>query len=316
MRSLNLKVRQKSASDAGSTYAISAPIAAFANEYARLIDAATIACAGSRLAAPLGITPPDIVRDVLLNCGGLGNLSSLPRDIAVCCNGSLVRLTRRRSPLQSYVDPMRGLVDLSSSTVAPVEDAVALSLHHGFHYLGSPRPGGRHLGLFAEQAHEPRALLCLATVSTFDLQHLVPRLVSTASAQSTLVLSRLLALPNAPPNAMSRLLGGVFDWIRRHEPSIEMLLTYNKPNLGFFGTVYKATNWQLIGLDRKLPDMALDGEYISLRDLKSRFGSFRFDDLRLRLNERLQLMPCPYHPLEVYVQRLRRANRCSKAKDI
>jgi hypothetical protein len=85
-----------------------------------------------------------------------------------------------------------------------------------------------------------------------------------------------------------------------------MLISYNNPNLGFLGTIYKATNWQLLGLEAKRPDMALDGEYVSLRELKQRFGGFEFSELSTQLGERLKLLPPMRWPLEIYVQRLKR----------
>ncbi len=257
-------------------------------------------------AARLRISPLDILRDVLLHCGGLGNLNEIREVIVRRCEDSLRRLISRRTSVRIRI-PIVSAPIAKSARVTRVDDTTALSLHRGLHYLGSPRPGGTHLGLFAQApGHSEPVLLCLASINAFDLHHLVPRLISPREAKCSLVLSRLLSLPGAPHNAMSRLLGGVFLWLRNHQSSVEALLSYNNPNLGFLGTVYKATNWQLIGVDAKRPDMTLDGEYISLRELKARFGSFEFTDLRKKLGARLELMPAMQRPLEVYMHQLPR----------
>src|SRR5260370_4549700 len=111
-----------------------------------------------------------------------------------------------------------------------------------------------------EENKSAEAVLCHTSLNTFYLRHLVPSSIPPTMARGSVVLSRLLALPGAPQNSLSRLIGGVFDWLRKHDRSVETVLTYNNPNLGFRGTIYRATNWQMLGFEDKRPDMLLDGD--------------------------------------------------------
>ncbi len=278
----------------------------YTGELLSLLHIAEALVSRDRMAEGFNVLAIDVVRDALLNYGGLGHV---PSSIAVqssSLEASYSRLLRRRAQIPYSLFAWREPIDLGAAQIACVEEDLALALHKGLHYLGSARPDGVHLGLFAPEARDKQSgiLLALASLHVFDLDNLVPSIIAPAEVAGTRIVSRILALPCAPRNAMSRLLGGVFAWLRRHEPDIDTLVTYNNPNLGFSGTIYRATNWVLAGAELKRADMLLDGAYVSLRELRSRFGSFCFNDLRKLLGAKLEALPTPTQPLQIYLYRL------------
>jgi hypothetical protein len=280
-----------------------APTGSYAEELSSLLDAAAALRSQSGISNRIDILSSDIVRDVLLNCGGLGYAKWSATVRSARCEEALARLMSRRARVPPPLLAGPGPVDIGKASLSRVEEKLAYSLHEGLHYLGSARLGGLHLGLMSPwRAEDPTALLALASLHPFDLQHLVPDIVRCNEAPHARVVSRLLALPGSPRNTLSRLLGEVFDWLRRHDPSVDLLVTYNNPNLGFRGTIYRATNWQLAGVEHKRRDMLLDGSYVSLRELKSRFACFCYADLKAELGNRLELLPEALQPLQVYVR--------------
>lgn len=265
-------------------------------------------CRDSIAALRLAISPLDVVRDALLNTGGIGHLPVTSDEQISLCRQALDRISRRRHVLPEQFLAANRNFDLRHTALAELEEEMALLLHKGLHYLGMPRSGGQHLALYPEsRLGTGSALLSIASLHQFDLNHLVPRVLSTREASESLVLSRVLALPGSPRNTISRLLGQTFRWVGAHRKDIRRLVTYNNPNLGFDGTIYRATNWRLIATEEKSPDFLLDGSYISLRELKGRYGSFNESELLPTLSTRLTRLPASLLPLEIYVYELERS---------
>jgi hypothetical protein len=133
-----------------------------------------------------------------------------------------------------------------------VDPDSARFIHQTYHYLGSYREDGIHLGLYTTlENSRDWSLLSIATLSPFDLSHMIAALPSGIAPEQTMVLSRLFAFNWCPRNTISYMLGRVFEWIKEELPGIKLLVTYLNPNLGFDGSVYKATNWILLGLEKK-----------------------------------------------------------------
>lgn len=61
---------------------------------------------------------------------------------------------------------------------------------------------------------------------------------------SWLELSRWCLTPAAGDNAGSRMMGWVRRYIRRHMPSVRVLVSYSDPVHGHTGTLYKACGWK------------------------------------------------------------------------
>lgn len=71
------------------------------------------------------------------------------------------------------------------------------------------------------------------------------RAVAGEEWRGVINLSRLVCIPEAPPNAASFLLGGSMRMIDRTRWPV--LLTYADTGMGHTGAIYKATNWESHG---------------------------------------------------------------------
>lgn len=192
-------------------------------------------------------------------------------------------------------------VDLRETELRPVDPLTAEVVHRACHYLGSFRGDGVHLGLYSDIDVSQRAkLVSLVTLSNLDLPHVIPALPSGVKREQVLVLSRLYSFPWGPRNTVSYTLGRVFSWIRKHKPDVKMLLTYLDPNLGFQGTVYRATNWVLFGRERKSRYLYLDGNYVTDRRMISEYGTADLLKLGPLLGSRIASSQQPLRPLELY----------------
>jgi len=58
-----------------------------------------------------------------------------------------------------------------------------------------------------------------------------------------LELTRLWVADSEGKNSESWFLGKTFDWIKKHDNQIRVLLSYTDPSQGHKGTIYQATNW-------------------------------------------------------------------------
>lgn len=193
-------------------------------------------------------------------------------------------------------------VELHRTHLDLVDSDLAQAIHRAFHYLGSPRHEGIHLGLYAECLgwRRPR-MVSLVTLSPFDLRHIRDALPFGIRPEEVLVLSRLFAFATAPPNTVSFTLGRVFAWLKTHQPHTKALLSYLNPNLGFRGTVYKATNWQLLGEEAKSRYLYIDGNYVTDRYAIRNYGTADARKLAGILGAEFSTSLQPLHPLQLLI---------------
>lgn len=127
--------------------------------------------------------------------------------------------------------------------VIPVSQAVAEAIVEQYHYAraASSIIVYRH-GLFRHDS-----------ARCWGVALWIPPTRSCAEAsydgdwQRVLTLHRLVCVPEAPRNAASFLIGQSIKIIRR-DAIWECLLTYADPIEGHTGAIYRATNWEYIGL--------------------------------------------------------------------
>jgi hypothetical protein len=208
---------------------------------------------------------------------------------------------RRRHAPAEIKSQLLNKLDLRRAHLDSVDPDLALATHRVFHYLGSTRREGIHLGLYGEASSGKRPLLSVVTLSPFDLRHIKDALPFGIHAEESLVLSRLFAFPSAPFNAVSFTLGRVFEWLQTHMPNIRALLTYLNPNLGFRGTVLKATNWKLLGEEAKKCYLYIDGDYKTDRYAIREYGTADPITLAVTLGPRFSTSAEPLLPLKVFI---------------
>ena len=145
---------------------------------------------------------------------------------------------------------------------------VARDVMERFHYLRSARTDGRAYGL---STHGGR-LVALCVSSPVDVERLHELLESQGRrSEFARVISRLFAFEGAPINSISYMLARVGREERRM--GITEFLTYVNPNMGFTGSSYLASGWQLFGTESGTKYRYVDDRYITDRELTARFGA-------------------------------------------
>lgn len=209
-----------------------------------------------------------------------------------------------------------GAIALRQTELRCVPDSIAAFLHRHFHYLSSPRPDGTHLGLYPDWADDVAFPVCLMTFSPFDLPHLTSKLPSGVEGSEVLVLSRLIAFSSAPYNALSYALGKARRWLRIHQPSVKLLISYLDPNVNFDGATYKAANWWLLGFENKERYLYIDSDFVSNREMIDQFGTARFEPLQELLGERIEKSVQPLKPLMIFACFVKRKRRHDMPRDV
>jgi hypothetical protein len=60
---------------------------------------------------------------------------------------------------------------------------------------------------------------------------------------NVLELTRLWIKDNTPKNTESYVISLSFDWLRKNDKNIKVLVSYADPSAGHLGKIYQATNW-------------------------------------------------------------------------
>jgi hypothetical protein len=147
------------------------------------------------------------------------------------------------------------------------------------HYLRSARPDSLYFALVDPSRSLP---VSLCSVSPLVWK----RLANKISAQFTIPLgqvweiSRVYCVDGSPQNAISSLLSKVRTYLRRSVSSVDLLVTTVDPNLGFTGCSYRAANWQEWITVKPRPYLYEDGQYVSPRQLRERYGTSSFIELQ------------------------------------
>jgi hypothetical protein len=176
-----------------------------------------------------------------------------------------------------------------------VEADGARDVMQRFHYLRSPRMDGRAYGLSTGAGH----LVALCVSSPLDVEGLGKLLASRGRpTESARVVSRVYAFEGAPKNSISYMLSRAAQ-TERHL-GVTDFVTYVNPNMGFTGSSYLASSWQLLGIEPGTKYRYVDGRYTTDRELAARFG--RHDDgaYQRLLGRRFAVSAMPLEPLLVF----------------
>ena len=107
------------------------------------------------------------------------------------------------------------------------------------------------------------------------------------SEEKVLELRRLVLLDEAERNSESRVIGWCLRWIRKHLPTIEVVVSYADPAQGHTGSIYRASNFEYLGVTA--PDVGLrdvqSGKTYHSRALRTRdsHGFYKPFVVKLRL---------------------------------
>lgn len=106
--------------------------------------------------------------------------------------------------------------------------------------------------------------------------------------KQVLELTRLWIADSEGKNTESWFLGQTFSWLKKHAPSIKVLMSYTDPTFGHVGTVYQATNWLYQGDSIRTADYfmyKIGDECYHPRTVFSRYGSNDFKTLQEKIPE-------------------------------
>lgn len=184
--------------------------------------------------------------------------------------------------------------------VHPLDSERARNVMQRFHYLRSPRVDGRAYGLSTHTG-----LLFAACISSpVDVERLHELLAASGSTNALArVVSRVFAFEGVPNNSISYMLSRV----AREERCLGVtdLVTYVNPNMGFHGSSYRASGWQLLGTESDTKYRYFDCRYITDRALAARFGAHPDKAYQRLLGDRFAASAMPLDPLRVFHTRLK-----------
>ena len=74
-------------------------------------------------------------------------------------------------------------------------------------------------------------------------RHVATNISSLITKDNVLELTRLWIKDNTPKNTESYVISLSFDWLRKNDKDIKVLVSYADPSAGHLGKIYQATNW-------------------------------------------------------------------------
>lgn len=174
---------------------------------------------------------------------------------------------------------------LGELVVTDRADSVAAGQIFAFlHYLRNDRPGARYFALLDPAQGLPVTICAVAPLEWPRIGRWI-RQQFDVPPDRVRDVARVYSCPTAPPNAVSFLLAKVRQQLAR-EKAADLLMTAVDPNLGFTGASYRAANWQRWFAIQPRPYLYSDGQYVSPRQLRQRFGTSSLAELRVRYPRR------------------------------
>jgi len=176
-----------------------------------------------------------------------------------------------------------------------LEAAIARRVSGCFHYLRSPRIDSRAYGLSTRSGH----LVALCVTSPLDVVGLEALLEARGRfSKSARVVSRVFVFEGAPKNSISYMLSRAADEERQF--GVTDFVTYVNPNMGFTGSSYRASGWQLLGSEPGTKYRYFEDRYTTDRELAARFGEHDDETFRRLLGSRFAVNVMPMAPLLVF----------------
>lgn len=132
-----------------------------------------------------------------------------------------------------------------------------------------------------------------------------PSLPRTRVAYSVdLELSRLALLDSAGKNSESRFIGFALRWLRKHT-EIDAVVSFADPRQGHKGTIYRASNWEYLGMEKGhgTRRIIVDGEELHSKTAYDRWGCSGAGLIEMLAPRKVQILVCP--PKHVYRYALR-----------
>jgi hypothetical protein len=183
-------------------------------------------------------------------------------------------------------------VDTSKIVVRQIQKDVAKEFivkHHYTHKFGSTRYA---LGIYHKEteanilftSNYEKLIGCMTyghPVSNRTIDSIAPGL----GLDEVLELTRLVCLDGYGKNLESYVISKSFEWIKKNDTDVKILVSYADPEVAHTGGIYRATNWlyQGCGVSKIMPDFSIrleeDGEWIHSRTVGARYGNKNVNNL-------------------------------------
>jgi hypothetical protein len=170
---------------------------------------------------------------------------------------------------------------LSDLIFEEIDSSRALPVLTSLHYLRSIRPHSRYFAL-VDPIHRLPVSLCSTSPlqwkcvqSHIYRQFAIPR-------DGVWEISRLYSVDSAPPNSISFLLSKLRTYLRHNVAHADLLVTVVDPNLGFTGGSYRASNWQHWMTVKARPYLYENGQHVTPRQLRERYGTGNLPQLHAK----------------------------------
>jgi len=152
------------------------------------------------------------------------------------------------------------------------EESEANEVFANLHYLKNARPESKNFALVDPVHGRPISVCSISPLQWKPVTRQLYRQFDIPR-ENVWEISRMYSFDIAPPNVTSYLLARVRKAMRKDEPTAELLTTAMDPNVGFHGNSYRGANWKEWMKIQPRPYFYLDGDYVSPRQLRDRFGT-------------------------------------------
>jgi len=140
-------------------------------------------------------------------------------------------------------------LELDRYTVGKIDRKMAKQLVVEYHYSHSWTSCKHSLGLLKDN------LVVGVAVYGSPVGRLAAQSISSdVNENEVLELTRLWIADTEGKNIESWFLGQTFEWLKRKDKKIKVLMSYVDPTVGHIGTIYQATNWLYQGSDIRTAD--------------------------------------------------------------
>ena len=157
-------------------------------------------------------------------------------------------------------------VDKSRVSVREISKAVARDFIEKHHYTQKFSSTRYALGIFYREetehmffAGENEQLIGCMTYGHPVSNRTVDSIVDDLELDEVLELTRLVCLDGYGKNLESYSIAQSFDWMKKNDPKVKVLVSYADPEQAHTGGIYRATNWlyQGCGYSKLMPDYSI-----------------------------------------------------------
>ena len=183
-------------------------------------------------------------------------------------------------------------VDKSRVTIREISKNVARDFIEKHHYTKKASSTRYAIGIFYREDAEhmffggdnEKLIGCL-TYGHPVSNRTVNSIADGLELDEILELTRLVCLDGYGKNLESFSIAQSFDWLKKNDPRVKVLVSYADPEQSHTGGIYRATNWvyQGCGASKLMPDFSIklkeNDLWIHSRSVSARFGNKNINNL-------------------------------------